>query len=1178
MPLKETGKSYLGKTNPQELIRIHRLAQYCALSFTFLLLFVIQNKASWAQSGNPFITNYELSKTIVDNQNWAITQDNDEVMLFANRRGILAFDGVAWELIPGANFPHAIQKDERSGRIYVGGRHGFGFLNKDNRGKYHYIPIVEHDPQIGSIVSMHITLGYAWFYSPLSVSKIDLQTQEISAQWFSEPGLPFTGMMVHEEEVFVNVDKLGLHRLETNRYTPIQNGEYTAEDEILFSTRFELGTTLIGTDASELFTFNGSIFEPYVLEAQDYLYESVLSGGMELSRDRLALATLTGGCLIIQKSTKKTVYTLNYQTGLPDDEIYAMGKDMLNGLWLSHEFGISRVDLSLPIRTYSSYPGLEGNLISCIQFAGTTFVSTSEGLFYLDEVQNFEEIEILVKKPVNKAEPTLPEQVVVEEVIVESPTALAALDSTEGKTKVLEKWRTKREQRKKNKGRLKLRRKNRHAVQAIDTVPTSTDSSTTAITTTPAVQPTPPREKKKKRKRRKSQGETEYISKQIYALQSISHVFKKVEGLDEKCKQLIPIDDRLLVATNTGLYQVKDNVATPVAPGHYVNFIGRSRVPYRFYAGTSNSILILNLNPETDEWIVSTAFEDFHHSIYSIVEDDRNHLWLGAENLAVYLPIDNNGVPLPGYQSYDFDSDYSEQVLIRKVYGQVFFFLASGVYTYDGEQDKIVYSELLNKNFTPNSKYIIAQENITWIFNTQEWVSLYDHAPLNPNKKIYLDLFDGVKNIYVDDLQNMWVVDQHNELYKILATDQEERTHPFNIYIRTILSDTGAAFELTDLVLDYEHNSLTFNLSAPYYVKLNSVEYQYYVEGLMRDWSRWSANPAVDLPYIPSGDYTLRVRARNVLGHQTQEQNISFTITPPIWEAGWFRSLIILLAIGGIWLLFKLRLRAMRRQRRVLEERVKVRTIQVREQKERVEELLLSILPKKIADELSSKGKAVPRYYDLSTVLFTDFKGFTKISEATTPEELIKTLDQCFSAFDEIVGRWRVEKIKTMGDAYMCAGGVPEQNEYHPLLVTLAAMEINEYMELLKKQRKAANLPVWELRVGINTGPLIAGVVGKKKFAYDVWGDTVNTAARLESASEPGKINVSESTYAYIKKYFICTSRGEIHAKNKGLVSMYFVDRIKPEYALDDEGKKPNPKLLKLLGINPQLQEDFPQV
>jgi class 3 adenylate cyclase/lipopolysaccharide biosynthesis regulator YciM len=211
-------------------------------------------------------------------------------------------------------------------------------------------------------------------------------------------------------------------------------------------------------------------------------------------------------------------------------------------------------------------------------------------------------------------------------------------------------------------------------------------------------------------------------------------------------------------------------------------------------------------------------------------------------------------------------------------------------------------------------------------------------------------------------------------------------------------------------------------------------------------------------------------------------------------------------------------------------------------EKDRSDQLLLNVLPAETAEELKEKGSATPKHYDLVTVLFTDFKGFTKIAEKLSPQELVENLDFCFHAFDKIIDKYKIEKIKTIGDAYMCAGGIPVKNTSNPIDVVNAALEIREFMEQLKRKKEANGEDFWELRIGIHTGPVIAGVVGNKKFAYDIWGDAVNTASRMESSGIPGKVNISGQTYHLIKDEFNCTFRGKIEAKNKGEIDMYIVD------------------------------------
>lgn len=247
------------------------------------------------------------------------------------------------------------------------------------------------------------------------------------------------------------------------------------------------------------------------------------------------------------------------------------------------------------------------------------------------------------------------------------------------------------------------------------------------------------------------------------------------------------------------------------------------------------------------------------------------------------------------------------------------------------------------------------------------------------------------------------------------------------------------------------------------------------------------------------------------------------------------------------------------------ENEIKKKNHELYVEKSKSEKLLLNILPQETAEELKKYGKANTKYYKLASVLFTDFKGFTKISELISPEQLVSELDNYFKKFDEIIEKYSLEKIKTIGDSYMCAGGVPLPSKSNPFKIALVGLEIQNVINKINKGLESENKLVWNLRIGIHSGELITGVVGEKKFAYDIWGDTVNTASRMESAGEVGKVNISGATYEIIKDYFDCTYRGKMSVKNKEDIDMYFVDRIKVEFSSDLEGVYPNEDFLKIL-------------
>lgn len=351
------------------------------------------------------------------------------------------------------------------------------------------------------------------------------------------------------------------------------------------------------------------------------------------------------------------------------------------------------------------------------------------------------------------------------------------------------------------------------------------------------------------------------------------------------------------------------------------------------------------------------------------------------------------------------------------------------------------------------------------------------------------------------------------------------------------------------LSLAHHTNFLTFRYMAPCSFKAHKMRYCYMLDGLEKNWNSPTEKTEANYGNLSPGKYLFKVYAINSEGLKGEEFHYGFTIRPPWWKTWWAYASYVILTLLSLVLFIRRRERNLKQRQRELEVKVDEATSEIRHQKEEIEkeknrsdELLLNILPEDVAEELKNKGEAEAKQIDEVTVLFTDFKGFTSLSEKLSPKELVDEIHTCFSAFDKIMLRHGVEKIKTIGDAYMAAGGLPVPNKTHAQNVVNAALDIQAFMEIHKKERQALGALFFEIRIGVHTGPVVAGIVGVKKFAYDIWGDTVNTASRMESSGEVGKVNISDSTYARVKDDFTCTYRGKIQAKGKGEINMYFVE------------------------------------
>lgn len=399
---------------------------------------------------------------------------------------------------------------------------------------------------------------------------------------------------------------------------------------------------------------------------------------------------------------------------------------------------------------------------------------------------------------------------------------------------------------------------------------------------------------------------------------------------------------------------------------------------------------------------------------------------------------------------------------------------------------------------------------------------------------------------------------------------------------------------------------LTKKIDLPYYQRSFSIKfhasnlgnnkktiYKYILEGagegerVIGDLSELHFNS------LSHGKYILKVFAGKKDGEWSPSPSVlKIEIAPPFWLGHWFLFGCFVLLLLLVWAFIKIKTETSRREQSRLEEKVKDRTKEIdlknrkieqqkdllQKEKDKTEKLLKNVLPTTTAEELKKRGKARARSYKTVSVLFTDFVGFTKISDKTPASDLVKKLDVYFKRFDEIIIKNNLEKIKTIGDAYMCAGGVPVRNRTNPIDSCLAALQIQAYMRERKELSKKKKEQVWGLRLGINTGEVIAGVIGSERLAFDVWGSTVNHAQRMEMLGEPGEVTITGATHAFIEPYFECSFKGAAKTKSKGFVDMYVVERIKPELSIKMEGVFPNKKFKEIVDLHLYSQINYYQL
>jgi class 3 adenylate cyclase len=411
-------------------------------------------------------------------------------------------------------------------------------------------------------------------------------------------------------------------------------------------------------------------------------------------------------------------------------------------------------------------------------------------------------------------------------------------------------------------------------------------------------------------------------------------------------------------------------------------------------------------------------------------------------------------------------------------------------------------------------------------------------------------LRSGVREIYwmsIDDDGVCWVTDEEGKLFRWDPALNGNPDADFHVFTRRVQGAAntlyGGAGKLDLLSLPYADNALHFEFAAPFYEDPSSVEYRFQLEGNDRAWSRWSHQAQSDYTHLPQGSYRFKVQARTPHGATSEDATVAFGVLPP-WYSTWWAYTIYLICSGVVlWSAVKLRTRKLVQEKRQLEAIVEERTVEIREQRDEIQvqqgksqALLLNILPATVADELKSTGSVQPVAFDDVTVCFTDFVGFTLSSEQLAPRKLVDSLNEYFTAFDEIIARYGLEKLKTIGDSYMFASGLPLHRNCHAVDAVLAALEMGEVVKKLATKPEGA---AWGIRVGLHSSPVVAGVVGTRKFAFDIWGNTVNFAARMESSGVPGHVNMSERTCDLTRGLIHTRARGNVKIKEGRELPMY---------------------------------------
>ncbi len=819
----------------------------------FLLLIFFSIQKTEAQTGDYYLKHFNVNLPNIDNENYAITQDDQGRMHIANRQGVLRFDGTFWSITSTPGSVLSIKYDKLSNLVYVGCINDYGYIETDATGRETYISLSKGDVFAKNIAKIEVFENFVYFLGEdnlFEYSKID---QKIIQSYKDH----IVNFFAFEKNIYACYENSTISKLGITKFKEQHFGNMPNED-IIFSTPLNENSNLIGTISNKLFILYANSFREIKLKDASYIEHCELLDAIVMDPQTAIIATTKGGCLVVNIQTGETISVINYYSGLPDNEIYAIGKDASGGLWIAHEFGITRLDYYLPFRCFSNYLGLEGRIETAITFNGNLYVGTNEGIYMLNQTKLYKEI-VDVKK--------------------------ITLKTTKGILKKTTSNTTQATIRREKKSRFKFRNlfKKRDKQD-------STDVTADALSYN---------FKKGKVKKKKTHSSKHENQSKKYILESVKYSFKKISDDDLKCIQLIVTNNRLLAATNSGIFDINGLTASRICNDN-IRYLYTSKYKPTIYASTSHGE-VLTFEYTQSKWNKIQLFDFIKQPITYIAEDDKKNLWLSGVDQVYRFTIDENSKIQDIYEQ-EIKNPYSDDIFIINLNKQIYFSLSSTYYYFDYATKKLVRDSTIENKFKKSEKILNSQSHVLWILKNKTWNYFSDIVESNENY-LYLSLFRNVDEMIVDkEGSAIWVITSNNKLYKLSTKKSSNVLSQPNLFVNDVKNAQGQFLSISNFSIQQNESNLIFDIISTDYYDQSALEYQYKIVGLSDKWSQWTTNNTIILNYLMSGNYKILIRSRNALGQITEKEASDFKIKPPYWQTWWF-YLSELVFFGVLWLL-----------------------------------------------------------------------------------------------------------------------------------------------------------------------------------------------------------------------------------------------------------------------------------
>jgi len=884
----------------------------------FVLLFGVLLWASplLAQDGYFFLRHHRHSQEYLPHHAYDLLQSETGFLYVANRRGVLRFDGKNWLHTPTPASVYALGENPETGEVWVAGKYFLGRLKKqaDGREALEGIPDSLLPRQV--YIQLLVTKEEVYALGEQQLIVLDAKSGEIKKNYLAPTRQEFSSAFIMDGKCYVQASETPLMQISGGKLRPAPY-QLPDEDEVVHSALSPNQKELVvSTLDDRLYLFNESGFTELDVEDGLYLQRSQIIGLTFLPNRRVSVATLRGGAIVLELDGGLTKQIISTKTGLPVNEIQAITKDRSGGVWFATEYGYVRADYELPIEDFSYYEGLRGRIMDVKTFSNSLFVATSEGLFYLDEVRDYETVTYTQTR---KKKTQAPVAVKQQEEAVKVPKKTGFTEEEMPFVEVAEQAEdlaglSKRELRKRRRAKRRAERKARRNERAKENTakedpqdePEEQDSKGLLGKVKDKVDDLfggnegKPRNANRKRKAAQQDARTEtQLVKQIQRyirLKSVSHEFRRVGDISTACTQLLEVGDQLIAVTSSGLYALKGGK-------NNLFFAGHAKAVYSqeaeiIYATTAANELILFTQAGGLNWAPISSYGSFGSQGIHNMTLLNNELWVCADD-SIYRMNDYGDLKVK--QAYAIDNPFSDEVHLLIDKGNPLFILSDKVYKLDQSRGVLVLDSAFLKKLGARPELYSREANYLWAYSNNSW-KLFGQADVEGRKLALLNALDDVDHLIADKKNpgQIWAITESNHLYRFDMREEMPLNHDYGLLLTGAKDRQNNPVNLDGLVLDYDQNGVSFSFITPDYLNGEAVQYQYWLEGEMETWSAWRESGNVSFPVLNPGKYILRIRSRNTFGHIEEIKAVKFSVKPPYWKTPWFYALEMFVLAGLI--------------------------------------------------------------------------------------------------------------------------------------------------------------------------------------------------------------------------------------------------------------------------------------